>query len=242
MTETLKALRETLAKEQRNATLAELSALSEIDKTQLAVGYAKLGKKLEETREDFNNSIHEQAKYLVAIEPDAEKQGKTLASYYKFKTGMDRAPENRALTLKVAWGFFVAVRHLADGKEMPGYISEIDFDDNPVNNLVKAVALAKKGVDQNKIAEILKRHGKDAQKQLKALDPDNVVEAVIDEAVAIEDHLKAVDEFVGDSDPDKLESIYKQMQDILVAIAEKAGDANIAKWLGEPAPKEMVPA
>jgi len=226
---TLNELRAKLVKENRGATLAELQNLTEAEKTALAVQYAKLGKKLEETRETFNNSIHEQAKYLVAIEPDAEKQGKTLASYYRFKTGCDRPPENRATTLKVAWGFFVASRQLADGTKADGWISEIDFDDNPVNNLVKAVALAKKGVDCGKIAEILKRHGKDAQKQLKALDPDNETAITIPPTIA--EMITKVNEFVGDSEPDKLKEIFQQLNAVTLAIEEKVGADTIDAWL-----------
>lgn len=239
---TLSELRVKLAAEKREIpTLDEMRALPEQDKTALAVGYAKIGKALDKAKGEYVDSIHEQAKFLFVIKPDADAQGKTLAKYYQFKTGCDRKPENRALTLNEFLREMVQKRVVVvDGRqqEIDGFLSETEFDKLPVDACVKTVSLYKKGVDKNVIAVILKDRGKNMMKDLRALDPDVKAEAAIP---TIEDHLEKVSAFVHDSDADKLEGIYNQLSEILVSIGNKAGDEMLAKWMGEPK-TEGVPA
>ena len=221
-----------LADKRSVPSINEIRSLPEADKTALAVNYAKLGKQLDKAKNEMADRIHEQAKFLFVIEPDAQAQGKTLAKYYRFKTGCDRAPEPRANTLNEFLREMVNPMIVKDEKgnriEVAPRVTESTFDKLPTNAMVLAVSLYKNGVSKDDIAVLLNNYGWDTMKKLRALRPK---EPEIEIPPAIEDMIKRVEAFVTDSEPEKLKEIFQQLNAVTLAIEEKVGADTIDAWL-----------
>lgn len=207
-------------------SIAELTALTGKDKCFLAGTYAKIGLAVEKAKGIFVDKIHEMGKFLFVIEPDANALGKTLASHYRYLTGVDRKPEHRAEILKNVFREYV-----------PVFFTEKDFDAFAVDGLIKVNSLTKKGVDKNVIAKIVKERTKDAMKDLRALDPD--VDATAAPAT-IEDHVKVIADFVAASDADKLQALHRQLGMVLKAIEDKAGETMVEKWFEQDNAAELA--